>query len=126
MNSISLKEIPYNWEDEDSINWVGMGTERCFEIILNETYTIGLLFISEDTETASGLPCKTYVTWLEFVSIYRKKHLLKPTMNAIYNMFGEFHFESSEDHQKKYHHIGATSLGIDDLTENEIFKYSAA
>ncbi len=121
---ITLKEVPYNWDNEDAINYCGCGAERQFEITANDTYTVGHIYISEDTETANGIACPVYVNWLEILSTYRMHHLLRPIMNAVHDMFGEFHFEASEKNAKKYRHIGAVSLGMDDLTENEVFVYN--
>ena len=121
---IVLKEVPYKWDEEEAINHCDVGADRQFEIIAEDTYNIGHVYVSEDTETANGIECPVYVNWLEILSTYRMHHLLRPIMNAIHDMFGEFHFEASEKNAKKYHHIGAVSLGIDELTENEVFVYN--
>lgn len=121
---IDLKEVPYNWEDEDAINHCDVGADRMFEIKAEDTYTIGHVYISEDTETANGIECPIYINWLEFLSVYQGHHLLRTVLNALHDMFGELCFEASEKNAKKYRHIGAVSLGIDELTENEIFIYN--
>jgi hypothetical protein len=120
--NVMLKEVPYSPEDRNALNWIDVGADRCFGIIIENTYTIGYLYISDDITISDET--RAYVNWLEFLSVFRMKHLLKPVMDAIYDMFGEFCFESSEDHVMKYQKIGAISLGTDDITENTIFKYS--
>ncbi len=121
---IELKEVPYNWEDEDALNHCDVGADRMFEIKANDNYMIGHVYISEDTETANGIECPVYINWLEFLSTYRSHHLLRPVLNALHDKFGELCFEASEKNAKKYRHIGAVSLGIDELTENEVFVYN--
>ncbi len=122
---ITLKEVPYNWEDEDALNYCDVGADRNFEIVANDIYTVGHIYISEDTETANGVDTPVYVDWLEILGIFQNRHLLRPILNAVYEMFGEFHFECGDEKLiPKYKHIGAIHLGLDDITENEIFKFS--
>ncbi len=45
LESITLKEVPFDWDDEESINYNGVGGDYNFEIIANKTYTIGILRI---------------------------------------------------------------------------------
>lgn len=123
---ITLKEIPYKHGDENALNYCDVGGDRNFEIVADGTYTVGHCYISEDTETNNGIPCKAYLDWIEFFSIFRNRHLLRPTLDAICDMFGDIYFESSEKALTKYRHIGCESQGISECTELEIFKYSKA
>lgn len=123
LESITLKEVPFDWDDEEAINYNGVGGDYNFEIIANKTYTIGNLYISKEKITANGINCPVYVEWIEFLSVFRHKRLFGPVLDAIYDRFGEFYLESSEKANPIYHKIGCESLGYDDITELEIFKY---
>ena len=123
---ITFKEVPYNWEDEDALNHCDVGGDRNFEIVVNDTYTVGHLYISKDTETPSGMECPVYINWIELLDIFRNKGLLRPILNAAFDIFGEFYLEASEESNIKYRKIGCISCGIDHLTDLEIFKYQKA
>ena len=121
--SVSLKEIRVDRTDEGSLTYCNVGGDRCFEIIVDETVTIGHIFITEDTELANCMRCPTYINWLEFLTIYQGKGLLRPVMDVIAERFGIVYFESSDGNKIKYRRIGAKSLGVDEITELEIFSY---
>lgn len=121
---ITLKEVPYDWKNEEAVNYCDVGAEKNFEIIINRFYTIGHLYIDFNYTTANGLECPVWLTWIEFLTIFRNKHLLKPVLDVIYDKFGEFYFESAMMINAKYHRVGAISCGMDEITELEIFKYS--
>lgn len=88
---VSLREVRYDWEDEDALNHCDVGADVNFELVADDTYTFGHIYISKDTETADGTPCPVYINWVEFLSIFQYKHLLRSTLNAVYDMFGEFY-----------------------------------
>ena len=121
--NVELKEMPYNFSDCNAINYCDCGGYRNFEIIVDD-YTVGHLYIDQQTATANGLQCETYLSWIEFLTIFRSKHLLRPVFNALYDMFGEFVFECDERLRSKYLAAGAKCLGEDEFTENYIFSYS--
>ena len=124
MSKITLKEVPYEIGDDTALNYCSVGADRNFEIVADDTYVIGHVYLSEDTETSTGIPCDTYVDWAEILTAFRNRHLLRPMLKAIYDMFGEFYFESAEESNAKFKHISeCISCGISDITELEIFRY---
>ena len=123
---VILREVRYDWEDEEALNHCDVGADMNFELVADDTYTFGHIYISKDTETADGTPCPVYINWVEFLSIFQYKHLLRNTLNAVYDMFGEFYLEANEENAEKYRHLGAVSQGFDEITELEKFKYKKA
>ena len=124
-HKITLKEIPVNRDDYDDFTYSDVGGDRCFEIIGDGKATLGHVFVTENTETPNGVPCKTYIDWLELLSLYRGKRLLRQVMKSLSNKFGVLYFESVPGANFKYRKIGAESLGMDEITEREIFRYKA-
>ena len=121
-HNITLKEIPLN-RDIDSLTYSNISGDRCFEIIGDDVVTLGHVFIIENTETLNGIPCKTFIKWLELLTIYRGKGLLRQIMESLSNKFGTLHFEVAQDMKDKCNKIGAESLGPDVFAELEIFRY---
>ena len=122
-SSITLKEIPYVCGDYDALNYCDVGADRNFEIIADDIYTIGHVYISEKTETANGISGSTYINWIEFLSIFNNKKLLRPTLEALSEMFGELYLEASDKLVAKYESTGCKKIGLDDLTGLTVFKY---
>ena len=123
MDKITLREVPYSGDENDEYYIDLPGIDRCFEIIINDTSLMGIVYISEDTATADGLKCPTYINWIEFVRAYRGKHLLRPTFDVLYEKFGDIYLEGSEEAAKCYEHIGCEFLGNDKWTGLPKFRY---
>jgi len=123
MVKISLKEIPVDRDNEESLTYCDVGGDRLFEIVGDKTVTLGHVFISEDTETPSGIPCKTYINWLELLTVFQNRGFLRPIMNVLSEKFGEIYLSAADRTEEKYRGIGAISMGIDDFTGLEIFRY---
>ena len=119
---ITFKEIPYTG-DEDSFNFCDVGADRQFEIIVDDTYTVGCVYISENYEAANGREFKTYINWIEFFIIYQGKSLLRPVMTALSKMFGDLYFETDEENEQKYRRIGCYFTEKDDCTELPIYVF---
>ena len=116
---ISLKEIPYDPDDEEADNYCPVGADRNFEILIGNN-TMGICYISADRYTASGLLCPTYLDWIEFASAYRGKGLLRPVLNALHEKFGTVYLEATKDTTEKYRKC-CQSVGVDSVTGLEIF-----
>lgn len=122
-NNITLKEMPYNWEEEEAICHCDVGGSRLFEIIV-DGYTIGHVYIEQNELMPTGQLVPCYINWIEFLSIFHSRHLLRPVIHELYRMFGELWLEASDKNAPKYAKIGCINKGVDELTENVIFMYS--
>lgn len=123
MVEITLKEIPTDRDSEESLVYCDVGGDRCFEIIGNGAVTLGHAFIAENTETPSGIPCKTYINWIELLTVFQHRGFLKPIMDVLSEKFGEIYLSAVDGTEEKYRGVGAESMGIDDFTGLEIFRY---
>ncbi len=120
--AITLREVPY-LSAEDSLNYIGCGAERQFEIVADGIYTVGVVYISKNTATPDGTKCPTYINWIELFSVYRRKGLLRDVLNALYERFGVIYLEGTEKTARYYEHIGCEFLGKDELTELPKYRY---
>ena len=120
---IKLKELPYDWEDEEAICHCDVGGTRLFEIIV-DGYTVGHVYIEQNECMPNGKKVPCYINWIEFLSTYRMHHLLHPVFEVLYKEFGELWLEASDKNIKKYQKIGCKDMGVDELTENRIFVYT--
>ncbi len=123
MKKITLKKIPYNRENDEALNYCNVGGDENYEIIADGLMTIGHIYISKNEYTADNKLCPVYLNWIEFMTIFKHHRLLRPTLDAIYSMFGKFFFESSATTANKYRHIGCASCGFDEITGLELFSY---
>ena len=116
MKKVNFKKIPYDPDDETADNYIGISADDCFEIEVDEK-VIGILYLSYNRYFPDeNDPRKTYIEWIEFFSVYRNKHLLKPVMKVLVRKYGDVYFESSKDTTKKYDRIGCEILGVDKYT----------
>ena len=122
-HTITLKKLPYDREDENALHHCPVGGDENYEIICDNAFTIGHVYVSRDEYTADDKYCPVYLNWIEFLSIFRYKGLLRPTLDALVTQFGEVFFESSDENKRKYEHMKCTNHGKDTVTEMTLFSY---
>ncbi len=110
---IEFKELPNN-----DMTYMGITSDMVKSIIIDDI-PVGIVYLSEGNE-----PNTAYIEWIEFLSVFRSKHLLRPVMDQLSKNFGVLIFESEEDLVKKYEAIGAIINGYDDDREMFLWQYS--
>ena len=122
---ILLQKIPYDPEDEDAYNYIGLPADECYQIMVNKNF-VGLVYLSYNRYFAdSNVPCSNYIEWIEFLSVYQNKHLLRPIINKLASSCGDLYFEAPANISKKYEKIGCKKIDLDDCTGLIKFVYEA-
>ena len=118
--TITLREVPYDPDDEEAANYCPLPADKNFEILADNN-VMGQIYISTDRYTASNVFCPIYLEWIEFTSwSYRGKGYLRPVLKAIHEMFGTVYLEATKETTEKYRRC-CQSVGMDDVTGLEIF-----
>ena len=110
---IEFKDLPNN-----DMTYMGITSDMVKSVIIDDV-TVGIVYLTESSE-----PNTIYIEWLEFLSVFRSKHLLRPVMDQLTKDFGVLNFESQDDLVKKYKAIGAIEGSYDEDTEMHSWQYA--
>lgn len=109
--NVLFKNLPNN-----ELTNMGLSSDIVNSIICDDV-PVGIVYLTENIDA-------TYIEWIEFTSVFQSKHLLRPVMEKLYEIYGKLKFESQEDLKKKYSAIGAECIGIDVDREMFIWEYA--
>lgn len=110
---IEFKKLPNN-----DMTYMGITSDMVESIIIDDI-PVGVVYLSEGSETGTA-----YIEWIEFISVFRSKHFLKPVMEHLSQKYGVLIFESDNDLVKKYKAIGAINNGYDEEREMHLWEYA--
>ena len=102
----------------DDFTYMGI-TSDIVKSIIADDIPIGIVYLSDVMD--EGI----YMEYIEFLSVFTSKKLLRPVMKALYEEYGKVYFESGDELVKKYVAIGATKGDRDDDREMTSFTYAA-
>ncbi len=110
---IEFKELPNN-------NFTYMGiTSDIVKSIIVDGIPVGIVYLSDVID--EGI----YMEYIEFLSVFTSKKLLRPVMKALFDEYGKVYFESGDELIKKYVAIGAVKGERDEDREMTSFVYAA-
>lgn len=110
---VELKELPNN-----DFTYMGISSDIVRSIMVNGI-PVGIVYLSDVMD--DGI----YIEWMEFLEVFRNKHLLRPVMKALFEEYGTIYFESCDDLKKKYDTIGAVKGEYDRDREMTSYSYKA-
>ena len=110
---IEFKELPNN-----SFTDMGISSDIVKSIVVNDI-PVGIVYLSDVMD--DGM----YIEWIEFLSVFRGKHLLRSVMGELYKLYGKLYFESCDELLKKYRAIGAIEGTRDEDREMTDFTFAA-
>lgn len=110
--NVIFKELP-----NDNFTYMGLTADIVKSVIINDV-PVGIVYLSKTTDE------RIYIEWIELLSVFRSKHLLRPIMYMLSKEYGTLYFESQEDLVKKYKAIHAENYDYDEDREMYLWKYS--
>ncbi len=110
---VEFKDLPNN-----DFTYMGISADIVKAIIVDDI-PVGIVYLSDVMD--DGI----YMEWLEFLSVFQSKHLLRPVMQALFNEYGTVYFESCDDYLKKYNAIGCVREDYDEDREMTSYHYAA-
>ena len=110
---IEFKELPNN-----SFTAMGISSDIIKSIVVNDI-PVGIVYLSDVMD--EGI----YIEWIEFLTVFQGKHLLRPVMNELYKHYGKLYFESCDDLLEKYRAVGAKEGTRDEDREMTDFMFAA-
>lgn len=97
-------------------------TADIVEAIAVDDITVGIVYLSEMSKESEKC---VYVEWLEILSIFRGKHLLRKILKKLSDKYGKIYFESDEELIRKYKAVGAVQTDYDEERDMYQFEYLA-
>ncbi len=110
---IGFYELPNN-----DFTDMGISSDIVKSIIIDDI-PVGIVYLSDVMD--DGI----YIEWIEFLSVFHGKHILRPVMNALYKEYGTLYFESCNELIKKYDALGAIKGEYDEDREMTSYFYKA-
>ena len=111
---IDFKNLPNN-----EMTYMGITSDIVKSIYVDDI-PVGVVYLSEMNAENS-----IYVEYIEFLSVFQCKHLLRPVLKALSSEYGTLEFESQPDLYKKYEAAGAIHTDYDEDREMYYWKYVA-
>ena len=111
---ITFSELPNN-----DLTYMGITSDMVKSIMIDNV-PVGIVYLSEGYDENTS-----YIEWIEFLSVFQSKHLLRPVMKALYREYGKLFFESDEELKIRYAAIGSVQTDYDADREMYSWEYAS-
>jgi len=101
----------------DDMTYMGITSDSVKSVVV-DNIPVGVIYLSEGYEDNT-----IYVEYLELLTVYRGKHLLRPIFTKLSEEYGTLIFEAEDDLTKKYKAIGAIQGSYDEDREMYSWQY---
>ncbi len=118
MSNLEIMKIGFNELPNNDFTYMGISSDIVRSIVVDDV-PVGIVYLSDVMD--DGI----YLEWIEFLEVFRNKHLLRPVMNALLEEYGTLYFESCDELKKKYDAIGAVEGEYDEDREMTSYSYCA-
>ncbi len=112
-------DIKFSSLPNNDFTYMGI-TADIVEAIAVDNIPVGIVYLSEMDKPDEKC---VYIEYIEFLSVFRGKHLLRPILAKLSEKYGNLYFECEEDLVKKYFAVGAKQTGCDEDREMYQFIY---